>query len=241
MFKKILLPTDGSELSEKAVRQCMEFAKSTGARVVGFHAEHRYSLLAYGAYAETGDVDTAPPTKEELAAKQKEKDAANGILEESPMRDTYVPIAITFVGVVLAFQEAMTVGKHPAKTIGEAIPLVATRITLGVGLVLLGMFLAAALAEVCFIGSFKKQILRFISIAVGPAALWGLFNHWMGGDWAGAASAFGTIAIYFVLFYFMLRLDLQDSAICTIIVFIVIAFANYAAYRAEEMMKGSWI
>jgi nucleotide-binding universal stress UspA family protein len=67
MFKKILLPTDGSEVSEKAVRRCMEFAKSIGAGVVGFHAEHRYSLLAYGAYAETGDVDTAPPTKEELA------------------------------------------------------------------------------------------------------------------------------------------------------------------------------
>lgn len=67
MFKKILLPTDGSELSEKAVRKCMEFAKSTGAKVIGFHAEHRYSLLAYGAYAESGDIDTAPPSREELA------------------------------------------------------------------------------------------------------------------------------------------------------------------------------
>jgi len=34
--------------------------------VTGFHAEHKPSLLAYGAYAETGDVDTAPPSKEEL-------------------------------------------------------------------------------------------------------------------------------------------------------------------------------
>src|SRR4051794_28175520 len=67
MFKNILLPTDGSELSEKAIGKCMEFAKSTGAKVIGFHAEHRYSVLAYGAYAESGDIDTAPPTKEDLA------------------------------------------------------------------------------------------------------------------------------------------------------------------------------
>src|SRR3954468_4468794 len=67
MFKNILLPNDGTELSEKAIGKCMEFAKSTGAKVIGFHAEHRYSVLAYGAYAESGDIDTAPPTKEELA------------------------------------------------------------------------------------------------------------------------------------------------------------------------------
>ena len=66
MFKTILLPTDGSELSEKAIRQCVAFAKSIGATVVGFHAEHKPSLLAYGAYAETGDVDTAPPSKQQL-------------------------------------------------------------------------------------------------------------------------------------------------------------------------------
>jgi len=67
VFKNILLPTDGSERSENAIRKCMELAKSMGAKVVGFHAEHRYSVLAYGAYAESGDIDTAPPTKAELA------------------------------------------------------------------------------------------------------------------------------------------------------------------------------
>jgi nucleotide-binding universal stress UspA family protein len=66
VFKNILLPTDGSELSERAIRKCIAFAKSINAKVTGFHAEHRPSLLAYGAYAETGDIDTAPPSKEEL-------------------------------------------------------------------------------------------------------------------------------------------------------------------------------
>jgi nucleotide-binding universal stress UspA family protein len=65
MFKNILLPTDGTEYSERAIAACVEFAKSIGARVTGFHAEREYPLLAYGAYAEVGDVDTAPPSHEE--------------------------------------------------------------------------------------------------------------------------------------------------------------------------------
>ena len=37
MFKHILLPTDGSELSSKAVALGFELAKTTGARVTGLH------------------------------------------------------------------------------------------------------------------------------------------------------------------------------------------------------------
>ncbi|OGA03598.1 MAG: hypothetical protein A3I00_06080 [Betaproteobacteria bacterium RIFCSPLOWO2_02_FULL_64_12] len=42
MFKHILIPTDGTELSEKAIRQGIAFAKSIGARVTAFHAAPRY-------------------------------------------------------------------------------------------------------------------------------------------------------------------------------------------------------
>jgi nucleotide-binding universal stress UspA family protein len=65
MFKNILLPTDGTEYSERAIARCIEFARSIGAKVTGFHAEREYPLLAYGAYAEVGDVDTAPPSHED--------------------------------------------------------------------------------------------------------------------------------------------------------------------------------
>lgn len=37
MYKHILLPTDGSELSKKAIRSCVLFAKNTGATIVGVH------------------------------------------------------------------------------------------------------------------------------------------------------------------------------------------------------------
>ena len=37
MYKHILLPTDGSELSTRAVRQCIRFAGSIGAQVTALH------------------------------------------------------------------------------------------------------------------------------------------------------------------------------------------------------------
>jgi nucleotide-binding universal stress UspA family protein len=37
MFKHILLPTDGSELSEGAIQKGIQFAKSINAKVTGFH------------------------------------------------------------------------------------------------------------------------------------------------------------------------------------------------------------
>ena len=38
MFKRILIPTDGSKVSDKAVRAGIRFAKEIGARVVGYYA-----------------------------------------------------------------------------------------------------------------------------------------------------------------------------------------------------------
>jgi nucleotide-binding universal stress UspA family protein len=48
MFKTILMPTDGSALSENAVKQSLQFAKSINAKVIGFHAIEPYHVLAIG-------------------------------------------------------------------------------------------------------------------------------------------------------------------------------------------------
>ena len=45
MFKHILIPTDGSELSQKAIRVGIELAKFHGARVTGVHAIPDYHLM----------------------------------------------------------------------------------------------------------------------------------------------------------------------------------------------------
>ena len=49
MFKHILIPTDGSELSDKAVKAGIDFAKTIGANVTGFRAIDLYPW-AYSDY-----------------------------------------------------------------------------------------------------------------------------------------------------------------------------------------------
>ena len=49
MYKHILIPTDGSALSDKAVEAAIKLAKLLGARITAFHAMEPYPLQ--GAYA----------------------------------------------------------------------------------------------------------------------------------------------------------------------------------------------
>jgi nucleotide-binding universal stress UspA family protein len=44
MYKHILVPTDGSELSDKAIDAAIDFARETGARVTGFTAVPEYRV-----------------------------------------------------------------------------------------------------------------------------------------------------------------------------------------------------
>ena len=48
MFKKILVPTDGSTLSNLAITKAIAFAKSINAVVYGFHAAPDYAMTIHG-------------------------------------------------------------------------------------------------------------------------------------------------------------------------------------------------
>jgi nucleotide-binding universal stress UspA family protein len=50
MFKNILIPTDGSVLSRKAIKAGVALARTTGAKVTGFYSPEQYEVLAYGEY-----------------------------------------------------------------------------------------------------------------------------------------------------------------------------------------------
>lgn len=50
MYKHILIPTDGSPESRKAIRQGVALAKKLQARVTGFYSPEQYEVLAYGEY-----------------------------------------------------------------------------------------------------------------------------------------------------------------------------------------------
>jgi nucleotide-binding universal stress UspA family protein len=48
MFKHLLLPTDGSPLSETAIQNGVQFAKSINARLTGFHVMPEFHVFTYG-------------------------------------------------------------------------------------------------------------------------------------------------------------------------------------------------
>lgn len=67
MFKNILIPTDGSEQSQRAVRMGIELAKLHGARVTGIHVIPDYHLLI--AYEGAFDPVTEERIEEEAKAR----------------------------------------------------------------------------------------------------------------------------------------------------------------------------
>ncbi len=50
MFRNILVPTDGSALSRKAIKKAVALAKITGARITGFHVAPAYNFNVYADY-----------------------------------------------------------------------------------------------------------------------------------------------------------------------------------------------
>ncbi|MEF8724641.1 MAG: universal stress protein [Candidatus Accumulibacter delftensis] len=68
MFKHILVPADGSDLSKATARRAVSFAKEAGARITAFFAKPEYPVSYYG---EGALIDPTTPEKfDELAEQQ---------------------------------------------------------------------------------------------------------------------------------------------------------------------------
>ena len=68
MFKRILVPTDGSALSTETVQRAIGFARETGATLIFFYAKPGYPVAFYG---EGALIDPTTPEKfSELAEQQ---------------------------------------------------------------------------------------------------------------------------------------------------------------------------
>jgi len=68
MFKHILVPTDGSKLSVKTIKQAVKLAKAVGAKITGFYATPEYSSTYYG----DGYVLRAPSAKAHAEATEEQ-------------------------------------------------------------------------------------------------------------------------------------------------------------------------
>lgn len=56
MFKNILIPTDGSEFSEKVLQPAVELAQATHARITGVHVYPKHHISPYGEFGPSDDV-----------------------------------------------------------------------------------------------------------------------------------------------------------------------------------------
>ncbi len=97
MFKNILVPTDGSELSESTVARAISFAKDAGARVTFFYAQPDFPMPIYG---EGALIDPTTPEQfsraaqaeaERILAKAKESAAAAEVVSSSDTVVSEVP------------------------------------------------------------------------------------------------------------------------------------------------------
>ena len=78
MFKHLLVPTDGSELSQETVRRAVSFAREAGARITAFYAKPEYPVTYYG---EGALIDSTTPEQfAELAEQQAQQNL--GFVEE---------------------------------------------------------------------------------------------------------------------------------------------------------------
>jgi nucleotide-binding universal stress UspA family protein len=75
MFKHILVPTDGSQLSSDTVKRAIAFAKETRAKVSFFFAKPDYPVAFYG---EGALIDPTTPDKFAEMAEQQAKEILAG-------------------------------------------------------------------------------------------------------------------------------------------------------------------
>jgi hypothetical protein len=177
------------------------------------------------------------PDPEKVAADEQ----LRKMMEPNVWRDIAVPMMLLGAGLALSFYEVMHASQRPPNSMAAAAPLVAIRAVAGMGLCLGGIFLATACFDVCLLGSFRGCILRLCAIAVAPSAIYGVMCYAIGDVAGSATGTFTAVALYGVLFYFLLKLDLKDTAICVIIAWILVTAVNYLMYKIQGARQDSWL
>jgi len=106
MFKRILLPTDGSPVSRKAVRQGVTLAKSVGAKIVGFFSPEDYRALMYSEY-----VPPSLMSEEEFQAQAKKTAEKHLSFVEKTARAAGVPYESYYLAHVAPWQAIITAAR----------------------------------------------------------------------------------------------------------------------------------
>ena len=86
MYKRILVPTDGSPLSQKAVRSAVDLASSIGAEVVAMNVVPRYPLSFFEGGANVSPAEIARIEKQWAERGQAVADAVGKVAEKAGVK-----------------------------------------------------------------------------------------------------------------------------------------------------------
>lgn len=119
MFKTILVPTDGSELSDKVINAAIEFAKANGAKVIGLSVAEPYPFAPLAESTMTSDRAVYDDNMKKLAQQrvQKISDAARlaNVPCETLVTQSYHPYE-EIIGAAHKYNcDAIFMGSHGRK------------------------------------------------------------------------------------------------------------------------------
>ncbi len=108
MFKNILVPTDGSELSRSTARRAVSFAKEAGAKVTVFYAKPEYPIAYFG---EGALIDPTTPEKFAEMADQQASEYLGEVEDwckeaDVPCTRTSATSDIPYEAIIAAAEEA---------------------------------------------------------------------------------------------------------------------------------------
>jgi hypothetical protein len=185
-------------------------------------------------------LSNLPPQPRGL--KQEERKPDEELFKPSTMRDWVVPSMLIGVGIALRFIEVMAPwAVQDPMPVGEAIAAVATKLALSVFLMLSGMMLAVNVMEICFLGPLSRTAYKLIAVGIAPGAIYSILSFAGGEPYGAMIGTFVSVAVYAVLFWSVMRLDLKDTSMCVILTWILVTAANYIAYKAQGLMQDTWV
>ncbi len=124
MFKHLLVPTDGSPLSQEAVQRAIDFAKEIGARITFFYAKPEYPVTFYG---EGALIDPTTPEKfaqmteqqaQEILATCAEAAAAAGVVHATLSETSDVPYEAIIAAATAQDCDLIFMASHGRRGIG---------------------------------------------------------------------------------------------------------------------------
>src|SRR5438046_396048 len=102
MYKKILVPTDGSSLSKKAVKSAVELAATVGADLVAVHVVPRYPVSYFEGGLDVSPTEVARTEKQWAEHGQAVADEVGKAAEKAGVKAKAITVRSDLVEALLA-------------------------------------------------------------------------------------------------------------------------------------------